>query len=74
MATNAQALTGSNVVATSPVLAMIGADDDRADVIGVSLSLAAADSPACATLPRIAVQHGQPPRLVPSVAVATLRC
>ena len=71
---HAQALPTCQVVAASPVLAVVSAHDDRADMVCVCLTLAATDSPARSALPRIALQHRDSPRLVLCIAVASLRC
>lgn len=43
---------------------------DGDDVVGVGFTLVAAHAGAASALPVIATQHGEPPRLVPAVAVA----
>ncbi len=65
MARDAQALAVANVI---PLAALT----DRHDVIGLGFSLVGTDTAAGSALPRIAGQHGLPPRPVSLVAVPTL--
>jgi len=66
VAGNAQAL------AVADVIPSLWCCDNRDDVIGLSLTLAAAYSAAALALPAITSQHGQPPGSVLFAAISTL--
>ena len=51
----------------------VGPHSDGDDMIGVGFPLVTAHATAASALPVVATQHGEPPRLVPAVAVAASR-
>jgi hypothetical protein len=72
VARDAQALPAIHVIPTASIAADLCAMYHRRYMVRVGLALVGTHATAPAARPRVTQEHGQPPRPVPLVAVATL--
>ncbi len=70
MAGDAETLAVPYVIPTLSTFAVVGSDDDRRDMVGVSLARAAAYAAAGTALPVVTPQDGRTPSTVAAIAVA----